>query len=632
MPELTLPPINDAWEAGMLAAAVVALGSVWLIRELRNRLSRGQLVTLLFLRVLSILVLLFAMLRPALVYTDVKKLPATLVVLADSSRSMQIKDMAGDRSRWAAMVAELEPNLPRLQSISEELDVQLLLFDSEVHHVDLDSGNPPFPSEPVGEQTALGKALNAVLQLGARTRLAAVVLLSDGAQRAVRDDPPEAPASQLAGEGVRLFTFAFGESRGLGQVRDVAVKDLLVNPTVFVKNILNVQGTVRIDGYVNKQVEVELLFETPSHKMEVVETKLIEATGDGLLVPVEMSYIPETPGEFKVTLRVKPQPGELVLTNNEASTFVTVLKGGVNVLYVEGQPRNEQKWLRWSLGASQNIHVEFVEVDATKEKPLPPEAATWFQPGKYDVYLLGDVDSAAFGEAQIKALDEAVRERGAGLMMMGGLHSFGPGGWRFLGVQPPEERQTNPGEAAQYLGLLPIAMLRSERQGFKDERVAADLHLVGEQRATIAKPAPGRPLKWLSVVQLGSSIESATAWSKLPALEGANRFRGVTAGAETLLATPDGKPLLVVDEVKNGRVVAFAGDSTWRWWMKGYHVEHRRFWRQLILWLAKKDITSENGVWIKLAERRYQAGDRVELSAGAQTPEGDPIADAVFEG
>ncbi len=75
-------------------------------------------------------------------------------------------------------------------------------------------------------------------------------------------------------------------------------------------------------------------------------------------------------------------------------------------------------------------------------------------------------------------------------------------------------------------------------------------------------------------------------------------------------------------------MLAFAGDTTWRWWMQGFAPQHKRFWRQLILWLARKDELSEGDVWVKLADRRFARGARVEFTAGAQSPQGEPVRDA----
>ena len=72
-----------------------------------------------------------------------------------------------------------------------------------------------------------------------------------------------------------------------------------------------------------------------------------------------MSYIPQSPGEKKVTLRVPPKEGELIRSNNEISTFITVLKGGLNVLYLQGPNFTwEYKFLIPRVAASPDIQVE----------------------------------------------------------------------------------------------------------------------------------------------------------------------------------------------------------------------------------------------------------------------------------
>ena len=91
---------------------------------------------------------------------------------------------------------------------------------------------------------------------------------------------------------------------------------------MFVKNDLTITGQVRVDGYVNVEIPVRVLFETAPGKMEVVAQQTICATADGQLLPVKLSYIPQFPGEHKLTLEAVPQPGELVTTNNQLSTFV----------------------------------------------------------------------------------------------------------------------------------------------------------------------------------------------------------------------------------------------------------------------------------------------------------------------
>jgi hypothetical protein len=121
------------------------------------------------------------------------------------------------------------------------------------------------------------------------------------------------------------------------------------------------------------------------------------------------------------------------------------------------------------------------------------------------------------------------------------------------------------------------------------------------------------------------------AWAKLPPLDGANKFGAPAPAAVVLADDGRGAALLVSHTFGDGRVMALAADSTWRWWMKGFGDLHRRFWRQTVLWLAKRDEASEGNVWIRLDKRRFAPGERVEFRVGAQAPDGEPIADAEFE-
>jgi hypothetical protein len=132
-----------------------------------------------------------------------------------------------------------------------------------------------------------------------------------------------------------------------------------------------------------------------------------------------------------------------------------------------------------------------------------------------------------------------------------------------------------------------------------------------------------------SLMLADSRAASLAIWNRLPALEGANKLSKKVSALE--LAASGDKPLLLSQTYRSGRVMAFAGDSTWHWCMEGYEAVHKRFWRQVVLWLARKDESLQGNVWIKLSERRCTPGQRVEATVGAQSPTGDPLPDALFK-
>ncbi len=603
-----------AWSpvGGLLLVIVIAAALVALVIMLRPSLSSTTIARrriLLGLKLAAVVLVILAMLRPTIVHTSTKKQSATLVLLCDQSRSMSVSDAVNNQTRWESLRGVLEEATPTLQALAEDLEVRIYTFDIEPHLVAWDSGAIELPALPEGRQTAIGSVVQDVLRLEEGKRLAGVILLSDGAQRAYapRDVPAQLVARQLYDRGYPLHTVTFGQARGLGQVRDVALRELLVNQTVFVKNQLAVVGTAKLDGFAEQEVPVELLFETGTGQMKQVGRTVLRPRESGEQLRVELSYAPQLPGEYKLTLKSTPQPGELITTNNELSTFVTVLSGGLNVLYLEGALRPEQKFMRQSLDASPDIRVDYIRIDAQEPTTRPGDLADRFMPGRYDVYLIGDLDASALKKEEMEILRDTVRG-GAGLMMIGGIHSFGAGQY----ARTP------------LADVLPVRMDPLERQPF-NEPIRADLHLPSPP-----KMVPTRMGERHFVMLLDEPSKNKSVWQALPALDGANRFTNLQPRTIVLAESERGDPLLVAGDYGAGRTMAFAGDSTWRWRMQGFDVAHRRFWRQTILWLAHRENKQEGNVWVKLPRRRFAPGQRVEITVGAQSAHGQPIADATF--
>jgi uncharacterized membrane protein len=600
-------PIADSYLL-VFAAAIVLLAALALLRG-GSRLGRRQRMALLALRTVAIAMVLLAMLRPTIVYTETKKQPATLAVLVDETRSMSVRDAFDGQTRWEALSRAVADTRPALGKLAKEFEIEAYAFDDKIHPLKIDGGKISLAETPEGQQTAIGAALEEVARRNAGKRLLGMILLSDGKETALSNLPPQTAAARLKQLGCRLFAFVFGQSRGLGQTQDVSVKDLVVNHSIFIKNQLTASGQIRVDGYVNRAIPVRLLFETSPGKMEVVAEQTVRAAGDGQLLPVKFNYVPPMSGQWKVAIEAVPQPGELVTTNNQLADFVTVRDGGLNVLYLEGGVRVEQRFLRRELDSSPDIKVDYVRLDPRHPdvRPKDIDLAKCFQPGKYDAYIIGDLDSAAFRDNELKDLAGAV-SKGAGLIMLGGAYSFGPGGYADTPLA----------------GVLPVAIDRLERQNL-DDPIRSDLHL-GE--AVQMRPTEIGLLHF-ALMLAGTRAENEALWKQLPPLDGANRFKGVKPGALVLADDGRGHPLLVAQQY-GGRVLAFAGDSTWRWQMHGFTAAYKRFWRQVVLWLARRDESAKSNVWIKLDRRRFDPAERVEFTAGANAEGLEPIKDADY--
>lgn len=599
----------------ILAAAAILFG-LMLFGPARAKTTPGRRWVLISLRLLVIILVLLTMLRPSLVHTTVRRQSATVIVLIDKSRSMTVKD-DGDATRWETLEATLTTAMPELAQLAEALEFKFYSFDADLGVLDFNAGTgaATLGGPPAGDQTAIGWSLNDVLARESGKRLAAVILLSDGNQQAVapRDRDATLAARRLATQEQPLHVVLLGRTDTQSQFRDASLESLKVNDTVHVKNRLIVEAEARLAGYAGRNVPVQLYFEQPGGEMKLVETKIVSTPDEGQSVPVEFTYVPQTPGDWRVTVQLPKQDGELDEDNNKRSTFVTVTKEGLSLVYLEGVPRPEQKFLRWSLGAAQGIEVFYARLNARepdkRELPWPNPFARGEEPD--DVFILGDIDSQGFKEGELEALRKRVEE-GAGLIMLGGVHSFGPGGY----------------DKTSLNDVLPVDMSGFQRQNF-GEKIREDMHVKGP---LTLRPAPDAEQQYLTRLA-DDPGQDAAAWAALPPLiDGANKLKPKSAATVLLEGVnPQGQatPILIAGNYGRGRVLAMAGDSTWRWFY-GHEPEHKRFWRQVILWLARRDQVQEGAVWVNLDRRDVNHGGKVQITAGATSPQGAPLADAEF--
>lgn len=535
----------------------------------------------LVLRWIVILLTLFVALRPNLVSTRKHKQSSTLVLLVDKSKSMLLRDMWDDQSRWDALVRMWKESADSLAKLSEEVQIREYHFDQSLREgISLDVA-------PAGDQTALGGALEQVLERSAGERLAGILLFSDGAN--TTGTSPLSVARQIGAQKVPIFAFGFGRETASDQIRDIAARTVMANATTFAKNKLTVRGEFQASGYANQAINVRLLFDGIEKSRGV-----LNLSSDGSRGMIELSGVPEVAGEVKVTLEAQAQPGELLPGNNAASTFVTVLAGGLSVLEIEGKYRYwEPKFLRWALDQSPDIELSqlFLLDSAGREETIPPEV---FAPGRFDVFILGDVHSNRFKPDELQAMANLVT-KGAGLLMMGGYESFGPGGW---GETPIAE-------------VLPVIMRPADRQRTDPLKM---LPTPAGLRHFILRLAPDEDA-------------NAALWNELRPLDGGSGFTGLKPNALPLATNSDGSPMLVAQEVGAGRSIAFVGDTTWRWRKdeKGI-LAHARFWRQLILWLAHKEDSSASEVRVRLPMRRLAIGQKLPLEVEVIGEGGRPLS------
>ena len=612
MDTLTFQPILKPIVLAIIFAAALLL---LMVGPSFAKLTAPRRLTLTLLRLGVILLALLAMMRPGCVQKIEKNQAGLLLFLVDQSRSMQLPHDTDESTRWGATVNMIEANESRFKQLAEnKIECKFFTFDNQKHPIEVVDGVVKLPEKPDGGETDIGTNIYEI-SLGVRDqRVLGLFVATDGQQNVPEPGVGLAQAiEQLVDMEVPLLAVTLGAPGGSEQLADIEVANFSEQLIVNKNNDLFARATLVARGYPNQDITVELVVTDSNGQEAVVATEIYRPTGAFEETNLELKYRPTVPGEYRIKVRAVPLPGERAKRNNELEGFLTVRDEGMRVLFINGSPGNEQKFLRASLPALDFVEMDFKAIfsfDRAKW-PLQSFEKDFADPENYDVFILCNVDASSLYDrdsytASLDALRRNVVENGKGLLMLGGSHSFGAGQYH----QTP------------LADILPIEMKPTERQGFEED-VRVELHV-----NTPIKITPTRDHFLTRIADAGNNKQ---AWAELPELAGANRIE-VKDTAEVYLQSDDNvkRPIMAGANV-GGRVLVFAGDTTWRWVRHGYEKEYNQFWRQVVLWLAFWDARSDESVSIELPKRRFPAKGLVKFNVSVRTIAGEAVEDVEFD-
>ena len=616
MASLTFQPIFSG--TMMFVVAVIAVLMLFIGPSFAN-IEFRQRMTLTLLR-LGVLGLAFVtLLRPGCADKIEQNQAGVILVLADISRSMDLPHIKDNSTRWDAVKQTIIANQSRFDQLAEKLiEVKFYKFDSELSPLETEGGVLQLPESPTGSETDIGTSIFEPLLAVRDRRLLAMVLLSDGVQNVLDPEVEMGDAVDVLNEmEAALIAVPFGTVGDSGQLADVAITSFPEQMVVNKNSDLNAIATLVSRGYANQDIKVELVISDGATE-QVVASDLVRPSGAYEEINFRLKYRPTEPGEFRISVRAVPMAGEVAVRNNSLDGFLTVRDKGMRVLLLAGSLGWEQRALRDSLPALDFVDLQFRPLftppPETRKRlwPLRDLVEEFSDETRYDVYILCNVDSRALWDKRKKTgpladLAEAVKG-GKGLLMIGGTHSFGAGGYA----------------GTPLADVLPVEMKASETQPFEAD-ILKELH--------INRPIPLVPSQNHFLTRISDTESSKEAWRALPPLVGANRLIPKKSPTVAVFLESDDEaryPILISTDV-GGRVLAFAGDSTWRWRMNDKRKEFDQFWRQLVLYLAFWDSKNDQNLTIDLAKRRFAANSRVRFGVNVRTATGDFVPGVDFQ-
>jgi uncharacterized membrane protein len=557
------------WFGAVLAATALVLGAL-LYRPVLAARDHGVLFrrALLGLRILAIALAVLVVANPVLRFERAPRDAQRIEVLVDTSRSMALRDSLGGSSRVETAARILGPG-KLLEELSTLGRVEVSGFDSTVH--DFSVAHPA----AAGESSDLAGAVARVSNKKDATPLAAVVILTDGCETGSKSVVDAAPP-------VPVYPIALGSlEEALEGVPDVALAGVRCDRSVLVKSAVEAQVELRAAHLDGERATVQLL-----KGEDVLAESLVVLGPKPIQVPLK--FTPDAPGLLELEARVLPLEGERFPENNVRKFPLKVGAQVLRVLYYEGTPRWEYKFLSRELRKDAHLALEALlrtSGERAYEQGSASGGATSRFPDRrellrrFDCVVLGDLDARALDAGQVEALRAYVGEDSGGLVVLAGRDSFGPEGLAALGLEP----------------LLPVSL--------EGARIASGTFDVAAVPEALSHPA-------LAGVSRFLPLESVFALGPLK------------PGAQLLAAaqTPEGAlPLAVAQRYGAGRVFLFASDSDWKWVTKeearGGRELFVRLWGQAIRWAANRDAEARDAQAALSTDKEiYRPGETVRLS------------------
>jgi uncharacterized membrane protein len=565
---------------------------------------RRRIAAVLALRLAAFVLAGLAIARPALAFPERNPLRSLLLIVCDHSGSMTIQDEANHQARWELLLQTLRESGPELERLREDqqVDVRYYKFAGETSEF-----HPDNPGAADGPRTDTGAMLRNLFDRREGSQpLRYLLLLSDGADNGSNRTPALSEAARWRGLPCPIHAFACGNPTTADRQSDVAITAIATEPALVpIKGKLIVKLAIDAPGFENSTVRVRLFLD--DREMLAKDETLPLTTGNAIRLECNA---PAQPGEVKLRVQVddphrkdQAPAGDLFPLNNKIETFVTITKEGVSVLLVDKQRAMEPQFICDALTKDPRIRVTPVWLRGGQTLDANSGDLFRFDKQQYDVIILGDITAAQMRAVSPQSLESIERlvDRGAGLMMLGGYSTFGNSDWQGTVIGK----------------MLPVDMEKSRGQIDEDRKMV---------------PTQEGLLKFGYILRLAEGKDQRKLWEDLPALEGINHLDKPENAAQlaVLAESEKGEPILIAKNYGSGRVLAFAGDTTYRWIVDPDKQRmHARFWRQMAIWLAKQE-NAEGAVWIKPDTRRLPARSDLGFSVGVRSKGGIDLKDGTY--
>lgn len=642
----------EPWIIAVVILPLLIGLSAWGYRGDQGRLGGTTRFMLGSLRFLALLLVVLILFRPTLTKERVQTESSTVLIVVDDSFSMGIQDRWSDPAIPPAITSvsgvPIVEQTTRLdiargvltggtsdlvERLRQNADVRIVAGSDGVRGIaDLpkrQDGESPTTDEVSfdaskielrGRVSRIGDAMGDTLDDARGKTVAAMVLLSDGRDSGGAVSPEEV-ARRFGAREIPIHVIGIGNAE---EPRDIRLIDMDIADVVLEGDRVPVDFRIAAEGYegVDVRAELQLLREDGGIEQRVPYYPRIGK--DGQVVPHRLEFTPRSPGKYLCRVEIDHQPGELFSENNALERPVTVVARKIKVLYVEGPPRYDYRYLKNSLIRDPTMETQCLLLEADPEFPqesspgvaplreFPRTREELFQ---YDVLILGDIRPDALSVNQKEWIVEFVDDHGGGLVFIAGQW-FMPR--RFRG--DPLER------------VLPVELEEADDRGSMSRDLVEPFH--------VQLTPEGLEHPVMQLVSDGEKNKELWQWQgrsdqTMPGFFWYQRVKKLRKGAVALAVhesdehfTYGPRPIFAFQYFGRGRTFIALTDDTWRLRRLVGNRWFYRFWGQVTRFVgAARLLGPSKRFSVSVDPREVVLGNEVKILARMLGPDFKPTSE-----
>mgnify|MGYP001961432926 CR=1 FL=1 len=555
----------------MILIAVCVFTSIWAYR--RTDLPSWVRWSLTTLRFAILMIVLVYISGPVIETRNQERVDDKVIILLDRSTSMTTMDVVSEDGSLGTREDQLTGILGASnvwKEISRDRTVEWYGFDDHSYVIaDPTVSESPLPP-PAGDATDISMSIEQISSGSMLNPISSIVLLSDGRST---QPVPRGLTAKLRSKAIPIISIPLGSTDGR---IDIGIESTRSPAFAYMGDKVPVIVDLSRSGTGENAMEGDLVLRSIDSGEEYDRIPIESGRSRFTLVGE-----PAFQGDTDWIVELEPTGDDLVSMNNTKNIRIELVEDPLRVLYIDGYPRWEYRYLKNLLIRETSIESSIMLLSADNDyaqegdRPITRLPSSMEEFEDFDIIIIGDIPSSSLSNEQQNMIDSLVGDGSLGIMWIAGPR-WTPSDWK----------------SSVLSNTIPFnAPIRPER---KSGQVHVEPTDEADRIGVLQIEQDGRPI-WESVLSNPDIGWPAMQWMQSVERKSLKPTTQILASIVDTDSTDTWSyPVVLSMRYGAGRSIYNTTDEIWRW-RHGYGERlYEQFWIQLIRSLLRSTVSDDD--------------------------------------